>query len=406
MADFKITELAPDVDFDALPFWDVVIVGAGPAGLAASLTTAHRGLTTLVIEAKDQPGGQPQFLYGDKLIVDIPGFPDGVTGEDLSERTYRQAVDALVQFRFNEELVDIEETDQIESEDELKRVITSNGEYLCRKVLLACGLLHYPRRLPVLDALESKKVYYKTPKIGDYQGDRVIVVGGGDSALDAAVMVLQRGGQAEVIVREETPVGKADSAGRIRELGGVIRTSTEVASAEFAGDQIRATLSDGDVIDCALAVVQIGFLSAKETFERLDVKLNDDGSIAIDPYFETSRRGIFAVGDDLAVLGGQPAGHLVGVGVEQVAKGEQQLGALGQRGAAPGPEGRPGRRHGGVDLVDRRERDHRGLGAGGRVEYRGGPPGRAGAGLAVDEVLDRVHGVLRQMRYWDRPRLR
>ena len=55
MADYKVTSLDPDLDFSRLDYWDVVIVGAGPAGLAASLTTAHRGLTTLVIEAKDAP---------------------------------------------------------------------------------------------------------------------------------------------------------------------------------------------------------------------------------------------------------------------------------------------------------------------------------------------------------------
>src|SRR5262249_56951167 len=116
----------------------VVMVGAGPAGLAASLTTAHRALTTLVIEAKDRPGGQPQFLYADKRIVDIPGFPDGITGEELSERTYRQAIDALVQFRFNEELIGIEDTREVHENEPLKRVITSVSAYLCRKVIIAC----------------------------------------------------------------------------------------------------------------------------------------------------------------------------------------------------------------------------------------------------------------------------
>ncbi len=297
LADFKVTKLDADFDFDNLAYWDVVIIGAGPAGLAASLTTAHRGLTTLVIEGKDKAGGQPQFLYADKRIVDVPGFPDGITGEELSDRTFRQALDALVQFRFNEELVTIEETDQLEKDDPLKKVVTSRGSYLCRKAIIAFGLLHYPRRLAVLEQLNSKKVFYKIPKIGDYEGNIVMVVGGGDSALDAAVMVLQRGGEVDLIVREDKPVGKADTLSRVTEGGGRVHTSTEVLEAKFAGDQIAATLTGGKTLKCDLSVVQIGFLSAKDTFERLNVQLNDDGSIAIDPYYETSRRGIFAVGD-------------------------------------------------------------------------------------------------------------
>ncbi len=209
MADFQVTELKEGIDFDNLPYWDVVIIGAGPAGLAASLTTAHRGLTTLLIEAKEMPGGQPNFLYADKRIVDIPGFPDGITGAELSERTYRQAVNASVQFRCEEELREIQDTDEVEKEDKLKRVVTSESSYLCRKVIIAVGLLHFPRRLHVLDELNSKKVYYKNPKIGDYERQRVAVVGGGDSALDAALMILQRHGHAVMIIREDTPIGKA-----------------------------------------------------------------------------------------------------------------------------------------------------------------------------------------------------
>jgi thioredoxin reductase len=125
----------------------------------------------------------------------------------------------------------------------------------------------------------------------------VAVVGGGDSALDAALMVLARGGQVELIVREATPIGKPDTLARIREAGGRVHTSTEIAAACFAGDEIELDLIGGAKLACSLAIVQIGFLSAKETFERLALVLNDDGSIAVDPYFETSRQGIFAVGD-------------------------------------------------------------------------------------------------------------
>jgi len=297
MTDFKVKELEPDLDFDNLPYWDVVIIGAGPAGLAASLTTAHRGLTTLVIEAKERPGGQPQFLYADKRIVDIPGFPDGITGEELSQRTFRQALDALVQFRFNEELVSIDDTDEVQDEDQLKRVVTTQGSYLCRKAIIACGLLHYPRRLAVLDQLQSKNIHYKVPKIGDYESSRVVVVGGGDSALDAALMVQARGGLVDLVVREAAPIGKPDSLARLRETTARIHTNTEIVAAGFQGDEIEVQFNSGQRITCSLVIVQIGFLSAKDTFERLSLTLNDDGSIAIDPYFETSRRGIFAVGD-------------------------------------------------------------------------------------------------------------
>jgi thioredoxin reductase (NADPH) len=297
MADFKVTELSPETDFGTLDHWDVVIVGAGPAGLAASLTTAHRGLTTLVIEGTDKPGGQPQFLYPDKKIVDIPGFPDGITGEELSERTFRQAANALVQFRFGEELVAVEDTDRTEKEDPLKEVVTSRGRYLCRKVILACGLLHSPRKLPVLDALESKRVHYKVPRINDYTGQRAVIVGGGDSGLDAAVMVLQRGGEVDLIIRHDSAAGKASTVALVRELGGRIHTSTEIAAARLDSDNLVLTRSQGGELAADLVIVQIGFLSAKAIFERLRLRLNEDGSVAIDPYFETNRSGIFAVGD-------------------------------------------------------------------------------------------------------------
>lgn len=130
-------------------------------------------------------------------------------------RVFRQAQDALVQFRFNEEVVAIDDTDQVEKKDSLKQVETNRGSYLCRKVILAFGLLHFPPELAALDRLGPKKVHYKTPKTWNYKGSRVLVVGGGDSALDATMMVLARNGMVEMVVREEVPVGKSDTRGRV-----------------------------------------------------------------------------------------------------------------------------------------------------------------------------------------------
>ena len=104
MADFKVTELDPQTDFENLDWWDVVIIGAGPAGLAASLTTAHRGLTTLVIEAKDEPGGQPQFLYADKKIVDIPASRTGSPGTNCPNARFARRSTRSFSFDFKRNL--------------------------------------------------------------------------------------------------------------------------------------------------------------------------------------------------------------------------------------------------------------------------------------------------------------
>ena len=73
---------------------DVIIIGAGPAGLTAATNTAHRGLKTLVIEQCDRAGGQPRICYPDKIIKDHPGFPVGILGKELSRMLVLQAKNA------------------------------------------------------------------------------------------------------------------------------------------------------------------------------------------------------------------------------------------------------------------------------------------------------------------------
>lgn len=95
-------------------------------------------------------------------------------------------------------------------------------------------------------------------------------------------MVLSRNGQVELLVREDTPVGKADSLAKVKAAGGTVHLSSEIASAAFEGEHIAVQLSIGRRLLVSLAIVQIGFLSAKDTLERLAVRLNPDGSITID----------------------------------------------------------------------------------------------------------------------------
>ena len=103
------------------------------------------------------------------------------------------------------------------------------------------------------------------------------------------------GGAVDVLCREE-PIAKSDTVARVIASGGRVHVPSEIAAAAHEGDGLRLTLSNSTELRADYVIVQIGFLSAKETFERLGLRLNEDGSIAIDPYFETSRHGIFALG--------------------------------------------------------------------------------------------------------------
>jgi thioredoxin reductase (NADPH) len=297
MADHSIKEIKDDINFDNLSEWDVVIIGSGPAGLSAALTTAHRGLTTLVIEAKSEFGGQPNFFYPDKKIVDIPGFPDGILGEELSKRTYEQAKSAMVQFQFEEELVKIIDGKKNSINEGLKLVRTDKKTYKCRKVILAIGLLHNQRRLAILDELNSSLVHYRLSKNFDYKNKEVVVIGGGDSALDAAVMLQERNAQVSLVIREENPIGKASTLDDVKNHGGQIFTSSEVENATLVDNRLSLELNSKKSILCDFILVQIGFLSAKQLLSDLNLDQKSDGSIAIDSYFETSRKGVFAVGD-------------------------------------------------------------------------------------------------------------
>ena len=75
MVDYKVTELNEEIDFGNLPYWDVVIIGAGPGGLAASLTTAHRGLTTLVSKPRTRPAGSRSFSTPTRTSSTCPASP-------------------------------------------------------------------------------------------------------------------------------------------------------------------------------------------------------------------------------------------------------------------------------------------------------------------------------------------
>ncbi len=161
---------------------DVVIVGAGPVGLFAVFELGLLDLRAHVIDILDRPGGQCAELYPEKPIYDIPGLPE-VTGQDLTTNLLKQIAPFDPQFHFSTMVTALEKL-----EDGRFRVETDADEVFITKVIViaAGGGSFQPKRPPVpeIELYEGVSVHYAVRKIEAFRGHDVVIVGGGDSALD------------------------------------------------------------------------------------------------------------------------------------------------------------------------------------------------------------------------------
>jgi len=195
------------------PFYDLIIVGAGPAGLAAAVYGASEGLRTIVIE-REAAGGQAGTSA---RIENYLGFPQGLSGVDLAQRATIQAK------RFGAEILTAQEVTNVRVQDPYRFVTLDDGtELSCHALLIATGMT--VRRLDVadIDAFIGGSVYYgaAVTEAKHCQGKKVFVVGGANSAGQGAVFLAQYASQVTVLIR-----------------GG----SLEAKMSKYLVDQIRAT---------------------------------------------------------------------------------------------------------------------------------------------------------------------
>ena len=160
---------------------DAVIVGAGPVGLFAVFELGLVDVKAHVIDILDRPGGQCAELYPEKPIYDVPGLTV-VTGQELTDRLMEQIKPFDAEFHFGERV------ETLERLDEGFRLITDAGTtFECKVVIIAAGGGSFtPKRppLPGIEAYEGTSVFYSVRKMDAFKDKDVLVVGGGDSALD------------------------------------------------------------------------------------------------------------------------------------------------------------------------------------------------------------------------------
>jgi thioredoxin reductase len=279
--------------------FDVIIVGAGPAGLTAATNTSHRGLKSLVIEKQDAAGGLPTLLYPDKIIKDHPGFPVGILGKELSRMLFMQAKNAGVEFRFDEEALRIRR-----KVDDIIEVTTNHDSYQGRRVIICTGIYNVPKKLDVLKDYTGPNIHYKLENPRAFKDKKCVIVGGGDHAFDTAVQLGDLPEKITVILKREYAKAKKVTVELAKKLGVEILYDTEIIrllkgkSGIFERVQvINSRTNEKRVIVADDLFVAIGFEPIKDFLTNNGFLVQKDGSIKVDERLQTNVEGIFAAGD-------------------------------------------------------------------------------------------------------------
>jgi len=224
----------------ALPYYDLVIAGGGPAGLAAAVYGASEGLKTLLVE-REAPGGQAGTT---SRIENYLGFPAGLTGADLARRALAQAT------RLGAEVLTPQGVAGLEIDDRYKVVTLEDGAKLsCQALLIATGVEYRKLDLPDADRLAGSGIFYgaATTEAAFYSGQRVAVVGGGNSAGQAAVYLARFAEQVMVLVRGGS-LGAGMSAYLVDQIEAAPNISVRLRASvtAVAGGQALETLEAED----------------------------------------------------------------------------------------------------------------------------------------------------------------
>ncbi|MGI5490803.1 NAD(P)/FAD-dependent oxidoreductase [Microtetraspora malaysiensis] len=275
---------------------DLVIVGAGPAGLYGAYYAGFRGMSVAVIDSLPEPGGQVAALYPEKDIFDVAGYP-AVKGQALVDALVTQASQAEPLYLLGESALELRhDADAVE-------VVTDAGTRVRAKALLLTGGIgtFTPRELPVGGEYLGRGLRYFVRKLDELAGQDVVVVGGGDSAVDWALAL-------EPIARSLTLVHRRDafrahehSVARLRASSVRVLTPFEVA--DIAGDgaigEVTVERVRGDeriTLPAQTVVAALGFIADLGPVLKWGLDLRKR-HVLVDRSMRTNLERVFAAGD-------------------------------------------------------------------------------------------------------------
>lgn len=282
---------------------DLTIIGGGPTGLFAAFYAGMRGITCRIIDSLPELGGQLTALYPEKYIYDVGGYPK-VLARDLAVRLIEQGTQFGADIRLEEQVTTLERDDDADG----WILSTDKGEYPTRRILIAAGKGAFAPRIlecPGYDTLLGRGVAYHVKDPRDYEGRKVLIVGGGDSAVDWVLNLRERARRIVLIHRREGFRAHAHSMKLLNDAvrDGIVEllTHREVRAIHGEDGVTGATIYDNRTdedtyldVDAVLAL--IGFKPDLGPLASWGLEL-ERNSIRVNQRLETNLPGVFGAGD-------------------------------------------------------------------------------------------------------------
>ena len=287
---------------------DLTIIGGGPTGLFGLFYAGVRGLDTQLVEAMDELGGALSALYAEKFVYDMAGFP-AILAKDLVSVMREQADQWDYPMYLSQKILDFEEQDGI-------YVLRAQGgeEFRSKSVLIANGNGAFaPRKIKLagVEQHEDKQIFYTVKNMDLFRDKRVLVIGGGDSALDWALALDKIATMVTLIHR--LPVWQAHEA----TVQLIFESNVDVHFPRHEANELHVTdgkltgatiinLTSKETFDLKVDIILIcvGFLMDTTVIRKWGVELEGKKGIKVDPAtMATSRPGVYAAGDIAAYEG-------------------------------------------------------------------------------------------------------
>ncbi len=273
---------------------DLLIVGAGPVGLFGAYYAGVRKLSTIVLDSLEEPGGQITAMYPEKAIFDVAGFP-AIRGRELVAHLLEQAAPHSPGYLLGQQALELER-----GEGAFAVTTSAAVRIECRAICITGGIGTFtPRPLPVGYDYLGRGLAHFVPDPTKYEGERVVVVGGGDSALDWALML-------EPIAKSVTLVHRrAQFRAHPHSVDLLTASSVEVVTnAQIAGVRGDPSVTEVDLdvagelrtLPCEKLVAALGFTANLGPLAEWGVELRKR-SIKVDAAGRTTVPGIYAAGD-------------------------------------------------------------------------------------------------------------